>query len=310
VIGALVADALCLGTHYEYDAVKIKQHLGGTIDRFMAPGEKMGGETHGVGWGKRNYHPGKTAGENTDYGDGNLFLLEYLAEHFPSGRTVPFSAQHYVEQHWLAQYNGWQTGKCRGCRAWVDTMTRTVLSNIARGLSVNQAGGMSNGQARAPCSARAAQPAKPARPGTRGLSPDPPHRPGRWFGSQARWLCTSTDPRLPCCRTSDAPCPPTPRRRRRRAAAERARRAQLGGGACERRAGVDRVHEPQPAADRGLGVLGPHGAPPLRDRALRGMLLRTNNKRLDLDRKDHQRSTSNVSAAALSAGGGARRRGA
>lgn len=22
------------------------------------PGEKMGGETHGVGWGQRNYHPG------------------------------------------------------------------------------------------------------------------------------------------------------------------------------------------------------------------------------------------------------------
>ena len=25
----------------------------------IAPGEKMGGETHGVGWGQRNYHPGK-----------------------------------------------------------------------------------------------------------------------------------------------------------------------------------------------------------------------------------------------------------
>ena len=24
----------------------------------LGPGEKMGGETHGVGWGQRNYHPG------------------------------------------------------------------------------------------------------------------------------------------------------------------------------------------------------------------------------------------------------------
>lgn len=29
--GALVADALCLGSHYEYDAKKIKQAYGGPI---------------------------------------------------------------------------------------------------------------------------------------------------------------------------------------------------------------------------------------------------------------------------------------
>jgi len=53
--GAVVADALTLGTHYEYDAEKIKKFYGG-IDRFYAPGEKTGGETHGIGWGARNYH--------------------------------------------------------------------------------------------------------------------------------------------------------------------------------------------------------------------------------------------------------------
>jgi hypothetical protein len=36
--GALVADSLCLGSHYEYDAIKIKKAYGGDIDRFMAPG--------------------------------------------------------------------------------------------------------------------------------------------------------------------------------------------------------------------------------------------------------------------------------
>ena len=32
----------------------------------------MGGQTHGIGWGERNYHPGKKAGGTTDYGDYNI----------------------------------------------------------------------------------------------------------------------------------------------------------------------------------------------------------------------------------------------
>lgn len=51
--GAVVADALTLGTHYEYDAKRIKSFYG-KIDRFYAPGERTGGETHGIGWGARN----------------------------------------------------------------------------------------------------------------------------------------------------------------------------------------------------------------------------------------------------------------
>jgi hypothetical protein len=46
MMGALISDALCLGTHYEYDAVKIKNFYG-KIDQYYAPGEKTGGETHG-----------------------------------------------------------------------------------------------------------------------------------------------------------------------------------------------------------------------------------------------------------------------
>merc|ERR1719188_1174387 len=78
--GALVADALSLCTHYEYDAQKIKKFYG-SIDEYLAPGEKTGGMTHGVGWGARNYHggsgngPGKRAGEQTDYGDYNILIL-------------------------------------------------------------------------------------------------------------------------------------------------------------------------------------------------------------------------------------------
>ena len=58
--GAIVADALCLGSHYEYDAQKIYNAYGNKpIEKYMSPGEMMGGQTHGIGWGERNYHPGK-----------------------------------------------------------------------------------------------------------------------------------------------------------------------------------------------------------------------------------------------------------
>jgi hypothetical protein len=77
--GSLVSDALTLGSHYEYDAAKIKLAYNGEITKYMAPGEQMGGETHGIGWGSRNYHPGAKAGDQTDYGEYNVLVLEHLA---------------------------------------------------------------------------------------------------------------------------------------------------------------------------------------------------------------------------------------
>ncbi len=60
--GSIVGDALCLGSHYEYDAEKIYKAYGNkSIEKFMSPGEMMGGQTHGIGWGAQNYHPGKQA---------------------------------------------------------------------------------------------------------------------------------------------------------------------------------------------------------------------------------------------------------
>lgn len=57
---AIVGDAMCLGSHYEYDAKKIYEAYGQKpIEKYMSPGEMMGGATHGIGWGERNYHPGK-----------------------------------------------------------------------------------------------------------------------------------------------------------------------------------------------------------------------------------------------------------
>lgn len=61
-IAGLIGDSLALGGHYEYDAHKIAQQIGSYRD-FKAPGEGLGGQTHGVGWGAANYHPGKIAGK-------------------------------------------------------------------------------------------------------------------------------------------------------------------------------------------------------------------------------------------------------
>ena len=96
---AIVGDALCLGTHYEYDAKKIYEAYGQKpIEKFMSPGEKMGGQTHGIGWGERNYHPGKSAGGTTDYGDYNIVILEHLAATSNPPRT--FSVQDLIP-HWM-----------------------------------------------------------------------------------------------------------------------------------------------------------------------------------------------------------------
>jgi hypothetical protein len=70
----LIADALALGGHYEYDAAKIKTR--GGFENFAPPGQ----DNHGVGWGTANYHPGKKAGDLTDAGDVVLMLLRHLAE--------------------------------------------------------------------------------------------------------------------------------------------------------------------------------------------------------------------------------------
>merc|ERR1719253_715052 len=112
--GALVADALTLGTHYEYDAVKIKQFYG-TIDTYYAPGEKTQGMTHGIGWGARNYHGGngrgapKRAGEQTDYGDYNILILEHLAATSESPHRIKVKE---LVPLWKKRMNTW--------RAWMD----------------------------------------------------------------------------------------------------------------------------------------------------------------------------------------------
>ena len=136
--GAIVADALCLGSHYEYDAKKIFEAYGEKpIEKFMSPGERMGGQTHGIGWGERNYHPGKKAGGTTDYGDYNILVLEHLATIAEPPR--PFCVQGLIP-HWMNRLeNDWGS--------WVCTMTRETYAQVKRGVPVESLGGISNAMA-------------------------------------------------------------------------------------------------------------------------------------------------------------------
>lgn len=136
--GAIVGDALCLGSHYEYDAQKIFMAYGNKpIEKFMSPGEMMGGQTHGIGWGQRNYHPGKSAGGTTDYGDYNIVVLEHLSctanppRVFDVAKMIP---------HWMNRLeNGWGS--------WICTMTKETYGQVKQGVPLDRLGGISNAMA-------------------------------------------------------------------------------------------------------------------------------------------------------------------
>lgn len=136
--GAIVGDALCLGSHYEYDAQKIYEAYGQKpIEKFMSPGEMMGGQTHGIGWGERNYHPGKKAGVTTDYGDYNILVLEHLASisepegEFDVAALIP---------HWMNRFeNNWGS--------WICTMTKETYAQVKRNIPIENLGGISNAMA-------------------------------------------------------------------------------------------------------------------------------------------------------------------
>lgn len=137
--GSLVADAMTLGSHYEYDAPTIKKAYGGTISKYMAPGEMMGGSTHGVGWGRRNYHPGQKAGDQTDYGEQTIVILEHLAQR--KNKKEPIQLKDLIP-HWRKRLEGdWG--------AWKDSQTKQTLQQLSQGAPMQKGslGGGSNAMA-------------------------------------------------------------------------------------------------------------------------------------------------------------------
>ena len=122
----------------EYDAKRIFDFYG-KLDKYYAPGERTGGETHGVGWGARNFHngngngPAKKAGEQTDYGDYNILVLEHLAA--TAEPPHPMSLDELIP-HWQKRMQTW--------RAWMCTQTKQTLQQVRQGQPHSQLGGMSN----------------------------------------------------------------------------------------------------------------------------------------------------------------------
>jgi ADP-ribosylglycohydrolase len=134
--GALVSDALTLGSHYEYDAKKIKLAYNGEITKYMGPGEQMGGETHGIGWGARNYHPGAHAGDQTDYGEYNVLILEYLATQ--TSNIHKFDVQQFLPI-WQNRLKTW--------KQWLCTQTKQTFQQVNQGVPIPDLGGFSNAMA-------------------------------------------------------------------------------------------------------------------------------------------------------------------
>ena len=99
--GALVADALTVGSHYEYDSRRIVMAYGKggkLLTRFPHPGEVLS-TIEMPDWGKKNrVHPRVKGGDQTDYGEYNVLVLEHLATTLDNPRM--FDVPEFIP-HWL-----------------------------------------------------------------------------------------------------------------------------------------------------------------------------------------------------------------
>ena len=99
----------------------------------------MGGETNGIGWGSRNYHPGTVAGDQTDYGEYNVLVLEHLS----SAASLPPPALFSVE----ALLPLWKERISGDWKQWICTQSRLTYQQVSQNVPVPQLGGTSNAMA-------------------------------------------------------------------------------------------------------------------------------------------------------------------
>ena len=104
---SFVADALCLGPHWIYDAAEISRLYSVGLTRYDSPHSK--------------YHPGKRAGDFTHYGDQTLALLRSLVS------RVGFDSQGWRED--------WSRFWSQNTVSYRDGATRQTLDNLAHGLA-------------------------------------------------------------------------------------------------------------------------------------------------------------------------------
>lgn len=93
---------------------------------------------------QRNFHDGngrgppKGAGEQTDYGDYNLLMLQHLAGLAQAGKppAASFELRELLPR--------WQASLAQTWRSWVCTQTKQTLQQVRQGAPFAQLGGMSN----------------------------------------------------------------------------------------------------------------------------------------------------------------------
>lgn len=80
----------------------------------------------------------KRAGENTDYGDYNLLILEHLAATHTAQGAGPIQLKELVPR-WQQRLLTW--------RAWMCTQTKKTSDQVMRGMALSKIGGFSNAMA-------------------------------------------------------------------------------------------------------------------------------------------------------------------
>ena len=152
VLGCLVADALSLGSTFEFDAAKIRAAYAREEDaRRTHSGFVRGMLYHAPGalfTGHHNFYKGRRDGDQTDNGDGNVYLLEYFSK-LGLKKTLPFQVEHYVSKYWIHSYKGhgkaYDPTACRACGAKIDAAVKTFLDNFEKGVALAEAGAESPG---------------------------------------------------------------------------------------------------------------------------------------------------------------------
>jgi ADP-ribosylglycohydrolase len=108
VLGSFIGDALALGPHWVYDRSQILSHLG-RVTHYHPP--------------MTQYHPGKSAGDFTHYGDQMLVLLRSIVE------QGEFNLSRFAAD-WRAF---WENPACISYR---DGATKATLANLQSGASL------------------------------------------------------------------------------------------------------------------------------------------------------------------------------
>ncbi|RYD22068.1 MAG: ADP-ribosylglycohydrolase family protein [Verrucomicrobiaceae bacterium] len=116
VFGSFIGDALALGPHWIYDQSQISEKFG-RVTSYQAPATV--------------YHKGKSAGEQTHYGDQMLVLLRSIAE------AGNFKLQRFASL-WRAF---WENGNTISYR---DGATRATLANLQAGKELEASSSPSN----------------------------------------------------------------------------------------------------------------------------------------------------------------------